>query len=177
MIRLPNSILCFFIKKNWTDFVSCARAGLVGNIGKFPENYRQSVTNIVWEQMKTKFSTFPHFLGNKPNHKKKKKISLLDFIVKKKKTKTSFFFNFPTLSRWPNTTKPPNITTKLKENTRGQWCFRSALHFLPMVLRQGSPVHDHDQRAGKWVFEQRTKWVLRQRRKRAGKWVCTSFQI
>ena len=86
-------------------------------------------------------------------------------------------FNFPTLSRWPNTTTPTNITTKLKENTRGQWCFRSALHFLPMVLRQGSPVHDHDQRAGKWVFEQRTKWVLRQRRKRAGKWVCTSFQI
>ena len=27
----------FFLKKNWTDFVSCARAGLVGNIGKFPE--------------------------------------------------------------------------------------------------------------------------------------------
>ena len=34
MIRLPNSILCFFIKKNWIDFISCARAGLVGNIGK-----------------------------------------------------------------------------------------------------------------------------------------------
>ena len=101
--------------------------------------------------------------------------SLLSFIVKK--MKTLFFYNFPTLSRWPNTTTPTNITTKLKENTRGQWCFRSALHFLPMVLRQGSPVHDHDQRAGKWVFEQRTKWVLRQRRKRAGKWVCTSFQI
>ena len=46
MIRLPNSILCFFIKKNWTNFVSCARAGLVGNIGKFF------------------FPTFPHFLGN-----------------------------------------------------------------------------------------------------------------
>ena len=30
----------FFFKiknKNWTGFVSCARAGLAGNIGKFPE--------------------------------------------------------------------------------------------------------------------------------------------
>ena len=28
--------------KNWTDFVSCARAGLVGNIGKFPEKSVQN---------------------------------------------------------------------------------------------------------------------------------------
>ena len=54
--------------------------------------------------------------------------SLLGFIVKKKRK--LFFFNFPTLSRWPNTTTPPNITTKLTENTRGQWCLRSTLHFL-----------------------------------------------
>ena len=39
MIRLPRNILCFFLKKNknWTDFVSCARARLVGNIEKFLE--------------------------------------------------------------------------------------------------------------------------------------------
>ena len=36
MIRLPNSILCFFFK---TKLDSCARAGLVGNIGKFSEKF------------------------------------------------------------------------------------------------------------------------------------------
>ena len=37
----------FFLKKNknWTDFVSCARAGLVGNIGKFPEKSAKSSKN------------------------------------------------------------------------------------------------------------------------------------
>ena len=50
-IRLPNSILCFFLKekKNWTDFVSCARAGLVGNIRKVLEkSIKISINTCCW---------------------------------------------------------------------------------------------------------------------------------
>ncbi|CBI35323.3 unnamed protein product, partial [Vitis vinifera] len=39
---LPLSILA--------DFVSCARAGLVGNIGKFPENYRNFLRPIIGDE-------------------------------------------------------------------------------------------------------------------------------
>ena len=145
--------LMFFYKKNWIDFVSCARAGLVGNIGKFPSIDYQ--WRILWQsrpikKWKQKFQLSHTFLTtkqnhNKSNHKKMKTFSiifsLLGFIVKKKQ-KLYFVSNFPTLSRWPNTTTPPNITTKLTKNTGGNGF--SDLHFTSflLVLRQGSSLHD-----------------------------------
>ena len=77
----------FYIKKNWIDFVSYARAGLVENIGKF----------IFFQLFHTFLATKQNY--NKPNNKKKFKtfsiiFSLLGFILKK--TKTLFFFpTFP----------------------------------------------------------------------------------
>ena len=88
--------------------------------------------------MKTKFSTFPHFLGNQTESQqaepqKKKKtfsiiFSLLGFIVKK--NENFIFFQF---SHTFSVTKH-NHTTKYNHKTyrkhQGQWSLRFALHFL-----------------------------------------------
>ena len=148
MIRLPNSILCFFIKKILDRFcILCA--GWTGRkyreisrkLPKFPSTHnwwRILCRSRLIQKWKQNFQLSHTFLAtkqnyNKPNHKKKWKLSLWFLVYSVslwKKWKLYFFLNFPTLSRWPNTTTPPNITTKLTENTRGQWCLRSTLHFL-----------------------------------------------
>ena len=93
-----------FLKKNWTDFVSCARAGLVGNIRKFPEIYRNFLRPVIGDE----------YCVGAGWYKNENKI-----------------FNFPTLSWQPNKITISR-TTKLTEKHWGQWSLRSVLHFLPI---------------------------------------------
>ena len=152
----------FFYKKNWTDFVSCAWAGLVGNIGKFPSIDYQ--WRILWQsrpikKWKQNFQLSHTFLAtkqnhNKSNHKKMKTFSiifsLLSFIVKKNNNNKKFIFfqisHTFSMTKHNHTTKYNHKTYKKTSGAMvsqtctslpSYWCWGKDLHSMISVRENG----------------------------------------
>ena len=111
--QITKEHLMFFFKKNknWIDFVSCARAGLVGNIGKFPEK------SAIQTEISPIFCLQPCF-G--------------DFFADFNRNLAKFLpstFRLPLSYRWP---PKPEISAKFP---RKKWTLSSLLIYIGYSLQ------------------------------------------